>query len=315
MNKKIFAIIFSVVIVVAIVSALSLAFPSCFTDSSDSNVASIETQNKTKLHYTSNYDIYDEQLKNYKSENQNVQLIFSKCGIDGHCAADSMIILSKNETKQGTMNTLNEIVSTLDKTGMRCHSQSHHLGEFLYGYTGNLTEALMVADRKCGGGMYHGVIENYFQTELFFDRGNKDTIPVKETCEILKAKPYSHMMRDCTHGTGHGLLRVYDFDVFSAIKRCDEFSNSVDQSACYRGVFMENLVEQWSGGSGTFNQNDLFYPCNSVEEKYARDCYHYQGQYILDKKKYIVEDSFQQCEKIGSETYEKYCYYGLGVQI
>jgi hypothetical protein len=315
--KKILILIFSIVLVVGVVTALSLNITQSVSKENLKTpyIANMDLQNKTQLRYPSIDTSYNDTLKNYKSENQIVELIFSKCGTDSHCAADSMIVLSKNQTKQDTIATLNEIISTFDETGMTCHNQSHHLGEFLYGYIGNLTEALIIADRKCGGGLYHGVIENYFQTELFFERANKETIPVKETCDVLGTDPYSHIRLECTHGTGHGLLRAYDFDVFSAVKRCDEFAFSIDHRACYRGVFMENLVESWEEDEGTFDKDDIFYPCNHVEDKYANDCYHYQAQYILGQNKYFVEDSFDDCKKINNDNYEKYCYYGIGIQI
>jgi len=310
-------LIFSIVVIISVVTALGFITSQSSTKETLESpyIANTDSQNKTQLRYPSINVSYNETLKNYKSENQLVELIFSKCGVDSHCAADSMIILSKNQTKQNTIATLNEIVTTIDETGMTCHNQSHHLGEFLYGYIGNLTEALIIADRKCGGGLYHGVIENYFQTELFFERADKDTIPVKESCDVLGTDPYSHIRLECTHGTGHGLLRAYDFDVFSAVKRCDEFKFSIDHRACYRGVFMENLVEYWEDKEGAFDEEDIFYPCNRVEDKYANDCYHYQAQYILDKNRYFVEDSFDDCEKINNDTFEKYCYYGIGIQI
>jgi hypothetical protein len=317
LGKKILILFFLVILVIGFVTVFSLisSQESIMENLESTNLVSTNTQNKTQLRYPSNYIFFNETIKNYKSENQLAKSVFSRCGIDSHCAADSMIILSKNQTKHATIAALKEIVSTYDETGMACHNQSHHLGEFLYGYIGNLTEALIIADRKCGGGLYHGVIENYFQTELFFERSNKDTIPVKESCDILGTDPYSHLRLECTHGTGHGLSRAYDFDVFSAVTRCDEFRYSMDHRACYRGVFMENLVEHWEGRDGEFKEDDVFYPCNHVDEKYANDCYHYQAQYILDKNGYFVEDSFEDCKEINNENYEKYCYYGIGIQI
>jgi len=317
LRKKTSILIFSVAVVAVTAAALGLvAAQSLGGESPEPKSAAVnDNQDKTQLRYPSNYTFYNETLKDYKSENLIVESVFQKCGADSHCAADSMIIISKNLTKQDTIATLNEIISAIDETGMICHNQSHHMGEFLGGYLGNLTEALLIADRRCGGGLYHGIIENYFQTELFFERADRESIPVRESCDVLGTDPYSHIRLECTHGTGHGLLRSYDFDVFSAVKRCDEFKYPIDHRACYRGVFMENLVEHWESKGGNYDPDDVFYPCNSVEEKYANDCYHYQAQYILDKNRYIVEDSFEECERINNDVFERYCYYGIGIQI
>jgi hypothetical protein len=304
-----------VVVIFLVLFSFTPSFKEQGSDTANLTTHSIAAQNKTQLRYPVNNTFYDEKLKKYETKNQHVKSIFSKCGTDSHCATDSMSTLSRNETKQTVLDTLNEITASYDTMDMLCHNQAHHLGEFLYGYSGNLTEALLSADRKCGGGLYHGIMKNYFQTELFFEKANADTIPVRESCDILGNNPYSHIRLECTHGTGHALSRAYNLDVFSALKRCDEFNSSIDQRACYRGVFMENLVEHWNNGGGTYKQDDIFYPCSNVQEKYAGDCYHYQSQYILGKKKYVVEDSFNECDNIKSETLVKYCYYGLGVQI
>jgi len=75
---------------------------------------------------------------------------------------------------------------------------------------------------------------------------------------------------------------------------------------------MENTVEYTKTRGGSFDQDDIFYPCNKVGEKYAADCYHYQSYYILGKTAPSKERAFEKCDMIEPEKFARYCYFGIG---
>ena len=102
-------------------------------------------------------------------------------------------------------------------------------------------------------------------------------------------------------------MESFDYDVFLAVSRCEEFEPEWEQLSCSKGVFMEN-VGQLGGGpaGGDFSKDDLFFPCNKLEAKFALGCYNFHASYILFKNNYDVEKSFKHCDKIIPEEFIKY---------
>ncbi len=99
---------------------------------------------------------------------------------------------------------------------------------------------------------------------------------------------------------GHALAKVYEHDVFQAVPRGEQFANWHEQDMCLDGVFMENHVEVFNGGSGVFSLTDIFYPCNGVPEQYRYRCYVYQSYYILRANNYEYGPVFNDCEQLSS---------------
>jgi len=255
---------------------------------------------------------YYEQAKKAKTNSLHANKILSECGNLPICTVEALQSISRTEDQKTVLDTVGNITLAYSELNNPCHSSAHHLGEFLYGYTGNLTQALLFADPTCGGAFYHGIMENYFNIEIFFDRSSPDEINIKTACDLLREVSYSQPKIQCAHGVGHGLEVAYDYDTFSVIKRCDEFDAPISQHACNQGVFMENLAGYFEDKGGDFDQKDIFYPCNKLDEKYAGDCYQLHALYILNKMDFSVEDSFKQCDKITPQKFVRDCYYGIG---
>ena len=122
--------------------------------------------------------------------------------------------------------------------------------------------------------------------------------------------------RDCIHGIGHGLIELYNYNTTAAVDRCNEFIPLWAQSACSRGVFMENTEYFVETGKGDFDKNDIYSPCNRTVEKFAPQCYYYYPKYILERNnltlKHNLTDVFSQCDNISPDKFVKYCYQGIG---
>ena len=214
------------------------------------------------------------------------------------------------------MATFTDLLSTYfeKQVNFRCHMLSHHLGEWVYGYTKNLDESFQYADElACGGGIYHGIFENYFSV-LTFEGVAPDKIEIKELCNEFKSDSYSFEMAQCLHGMGHGLLILYDYDVFGAVKRCEEFNTKSEQNSCANGLFMQNDMKYFETEEGDFDQKDILYPCNVMTPDFASACYLWHGAYILKQHDFEVYSSFRDCDKIIQELI-KYCYYGIGGEL
>jgi len=239
--------------------------------------------------------------------------IFDSCEYDMHCVVELLTGVSKNEKKENTMATFVELMSLYHekKINSSCHKVSHHLGMWLYGYTQNLEESIQYADPfSCAGGIYHGIFENYFTIHQF-EGAEPDKVPIKQLCNSLDSAYYSFDMAQCFHGVGHGLLILYDYDLFNAVQRCEDFDSNEKQNSCANGVFMQNVVKNFETGKGVFDEDDILFPCNEVVSRFQQACYIWQGSYILNQREYEVYSSFDECDKINQE-FIKYCYYGIG---
>jgi len=259
---------------------------------------------------------YSEVPKDIPSEIYYSEQIFNSCEYDMHCTVELLSDISREKEKPIVMTTFVELLSLYHEkqVNARCHSIAHHLGEWAYGYTKNLEESFQYADPlSCGGGIYHGIFENYFSV-LNFEGVVPDQVEVKNLCSKLEENFYSLDMTHCLHGLGHGLLLLYDYDVFNAVQRCEDFKTNQEQSSCANGVFMQNVLKNYETGEGRFDKNDILFPCNEIITRFAPSCYIWQGAYILKQRDFEVYSSFRECDKIKQE-FIKYCYYGIGAEL
>ena len=237
------------------------------------------------------------------------QQIIDDCKTDMHCTVDSLNQLYSTNNKE-VFPIFEELIQRYDKSNYPCHETSHHLGMWLIGHT-SLENSLSMAKQICGGGIFHGIFQNYLALENFQgqvpSQVNIDLCPVDEN-------PYSIFRWQCLHGIGHGLTVLYDYDVFSAVQRCNEFEPGFEQISCSKGVFMENVGKFFENRGGNFEPQDLMYPCN-IENKFAPSCYHYHASIILLENEFDVEKSFEDCSKIIPSELSQYCYHGIGRQL
>lgn len=241
--------------------------------------------------------------------------IFDSCQYDMHCVVELLTNISREEEKSTGIATFVELISMYNQTqqNFRCHSIAHHLGEWVYGHTQNLEESMQYADPlSCGGGIYHGIFENYFSIHQF-EGVDPEQVEIKHLCDDLGER-YSLDMAHCLHGLGHGLLILYNYDVFNAVKRCGDFDLNVKRSSCANGIFMQHVLNYYETGEGTFDENELLFPCNKIAPNFASTCYIWQGPYILKQHEFEVYSSFEECDRINPE-FIKYCYYGIGMEL
>lgn len=257
--------------------------------------------------------------ENIKSENLYAEQIIRDCeGVDRpHCYINALEDIAKREGLSSVLLAFKDLISKYEESTYYCHPQAHHLGMWLYGYIGNLTEALSYADQKCGGAVYHGLVQNFFSTQSFKGRSPAE-IDITKICPLNPENPHALERWQCLHGIGHGLAATYDYDVFTAVQRCDELEPGWEQLSCSKGVFMQNLVNYYQTGVGAFDEDDLLFPCNVVDAKYAPACYHYHATHIFYhgiQNGRSATDSFKECDKIVPEEFVKHCYYGMGRQM
>ena len=239
--------------------------------------------------------------------------IFSKCDRDSTCTIETLMQISQTESKESVLAIFNSLTTAYGQSGALCHSIGHHLGGFLYGFTGNFTQALLLSDHTCGGSIYHGVVQNYFETEIFFEEKKPEDFNPIQICKVFEDNSMAHKRWNCAHGAGHGLSIAYNYDIVEAVKRCEEFEIDANFHGCNEGVFMENFNNKFVNWRENLN-DDLSLLCYDIDEKFAGDCHIYQGSYILIRKNFNFTESFSECDKIKPEKFIGECYFGIGKQ-
>ena len=205
-----------------------------------------------------------------------------------------------------------EIINIFEKNSSYCHAPAHHLGHHFAEQFDDLKTGLEHADSRCGGAIYHAVWQKFLST---LNEIEIEKLDFKNLCPVNPNNSFSREHLECLHGLGHGVTIYHNFDVFSALQHCDKLDLGLEQHTCAKGVFMENGQEVFAKtGLGTFDATDIFYPCNSVDSKYAPACYNYQSSYIASFGPPGVENAFFVCDMIEPEEFVKYCYWGSGRQ-
>ena len=249
----------------------------------------------------------------FKDKNSIVSDILQECDRDDECVYLELQKISKTEPQDVVIYVANQIPLEWEKDEQMCHAIAHHVAKFLLGYfNGNLSEAISHVGNTCGNALYHGVVENYLSLKVLLEDVEIADLDITSPCMNVGSSIDSNLHQQCVHGLGHSLVTVYDFDATEAVKRCDEFEDAIDQDRCSDGLFMENNNENLVNGGGSFDEDDILYPCNSIDEKYKFRCYFYQGYYILRLNNYSYLDSFKDCEKIpGEEKYTVRCIHAI----
>ena len=254
------------------------------------------------------YFFYDQEKITVKSY---AEQIMSKCNTDVDCTIDALKNVAENEDKKTLLTIFTDIVSHYEQSLPYCHQEVHRLGKVLYTFIDDLPLALSYADQTCSGAVYHAVVETFFEMQ-YLDDVDPEDIDITVICPTNPENSYALERWQCLHGVGHGLSKIYDHDVFLAVKRCEEFESGLEQVSCFKGTFMENIIQYKKIGDGTFSNDDIMFPCNTVDAKYAPACYHYHTNYLFKQKGGSISQTFNECDKVVPEEFVKYCYYGMG---
>lgn len=256
-----------------------------------------------------------EQIKQAKIENPHVKEIISSCGVDEHCTVDSFQKLSKTEDEKIILSAIDDYLSVFQGSEYDCHHMAHHIGEFLLAYSnGNLSKALLTGSQKCGGALYHGIVENYLVSGTLLKKVKLDELKISNLCDSVNANPESQIRLECSHGFGHGFFKVYNFDIQKSVNKCDDFITNLERTACYNGIFMENQIQYYQYGEGVFDSEDILFPCNELDEQKSPSCYSYQAFHILSQSKFSIKQALSECDKIPQMESIKACYSGVGIQ-
>ena len=194
---------------------------------------------------------------------------------------------------------------------LSCHQLTHAIGRAAAKKYLNISEAFKHGDSFCFSGYYHGVMEG-IASKMDINNFMRE---INSICSNISGKErHSFDYWNCVHGLGHGIMYVKDDEIFNSLKTCDLLNRSWEQTTCYSGVFMENLVVDTKYHTSKYvKDNDTFYPCNVVEEKYKNVCIVKQTYHMLKINRFDFSKVFELCQQV-PDAYIDTCYYGLGLE-
>ncbi|MCA1819868.1 MAG: hypothetical protein LC620_07470 [Halobacteriales archaeon] len=166
------------------------------------------------------------------------------------------------------------------------HALAHELGRFAFFAYGSIEETLKNCSYKAFQGCFHGALESYFESLATVGKEKLEVCPGDDAFRLST----------CVHGIGHGLMLYTNANVTASLTYCDWLADNYQQSSCWSGVIMENLVGYYETKSGAAHHHgnatgppgymvskpgDPYYPCSSLEGKYKATCWQQQADYIL----------------------------------
>jgi len=245
---------------------------------------------------------------NEKFQNELTKQIIDECKYDPQCAVKFLQDVSQSHEKETIMNTVNELIFTYSDSLMLCHIHAHHLGNFVYGYLGDVKESIeLVESTDCGGSAIHSIVKSHLDSQMLSNT-ELEQVDFISICPDSSESPTIDRW-ECLHGVGHGLASIYGYDMPSAVTACQQFEDW-EQVSCAKGLFMENVVRFKELGDSDFDENDLEYPCNVIDDTIAAPCYHYQPSfvnYVLDSVKQTIDF----CKTV-KEKFSENCFRGVG---
>jgi len=230
-------------------------------------------------------------------------------------------------------------VEALQLSSNQCHYVLHLIGQELFGREGSVERAIGECTHACNSACPHGVIGEAFSDALAVD---SDTEVVHLTSEEIRAmgkdlcdEPsgvlLSKAVKGTCHGAGHALLLAYQ-DIDAALDVCADIAVPLQESACYRGVYMEytDLLSARSTWQGEYE--DLHVPsteelaslCLRDDTQESAACYYYlpiavrqvyQHAGITSTREEAAERARDICLSIAEGTQRQACLLGYGVTL
>ncbi len=131
-------------------------------------------------------------------------------------------------------NFLRDVALVDGEALLEAHAMAHLIGGKIYAQKGFF--GITICTNDFAYGCMHGVMERFFA-----EKGESSIRDVEARCRELfmsHGEPVYQGMSGCIHGSGHGLLSYFAYDIPSALTVCSEFSSDI-KNYCYDGVFME----------------------------------------------------------------------------
>lgn len=191
----------------------------------------------------------------------------------------------------------------------QCHQITHMIGRAATDRYGAVGEAYRHGDSFCWSGYYHGVMEG-----ILSQIGPGVFEKLDSICVDIPGKDrYSFDYYNCVHGLGHGLMYILNDELFETLEKCDNLTGAWEQSSCWGGAFMENIIaDEVNHKAKYLRADDPYYPCDAAAEKYKNTCYLMQTSRMLLLAGGDFATVFGECKAAADTAYIETCYQSLG---
>lgn len=244
-------------------------------------------------------------------------MLLSSCAqkLDCSSATDKFdcyeVYYSKAADKKGVYDSIAELKQQYaadQYVHSQCHQLMHAIGRSASEKYENVSKAFAEGDSFCWSGYYHGVMEG----TLLFNPKLVDN-EINSACKDVPGRwNYSFDYYNCVHGLGHGIMYLNGHELFDSLETCNNLNGSYEQSSCWSGAFMENVIFSYKDHISKYlNPEDPLYPCNAVEAKYKQTCYLMQTSYMLKITAGNFSKVFDLCSTV-EKPYIDTCYQSLG---
>lgn len=263
-----------------------------------------------------------EQASNVEPTDQNRQTIRKiTIEINNYCKSEPLAcyeeetrsqLLDKYETAQ-----ILAAIYDFDKY-YSCHAFTHFIGRALYKKLGNIADAYSQVDFTCHGGAYHGVLETFLDERktTVDDLSGKELEQVCQDSPKKSKKSQDQIATECLHGFGHAFMFITEADLPKSLTYCDKLQLQL-QERCWGGAFMENSTSSTNMDHPTkwLKADDKFYPCTILDDRYLKQCYFYQANYLLKITGRDYRRVFADCGQLSDLGQHDYCILGAGAQL
>ncbi len=193
-----------------------------------------------------------------------------------------------------------------------CHPEAHYVGRVSYMIYG--AKVFADGDPSCHSGYYHGAMET-----LLAEKGTSNlSDTVTAVCDLFDTR-FGNF--ECLHGVGHGVLAYQDYNMPKALDTCNELETYFEQSSCYGGAYMENVVTGQGNGAieghetQWLSQTDPLFPCNHEssmsDDTRLTECYKMQTSWMLTINGYDFDKLVQPCLS-APESMRSLCFLSFG---
>lgn len=192
-----------------------------------------------------------------------------------------------------------------------CHPVVHAVGRETYRVKGNIHDSFSACDQTCHSGCYHGSVERFLRGEDIYSQVDKhpSTAELKQKAALACDPNIPVRLRfQCLHGLGHALLFFSRYQLVSSLEACDGLPEDWSRSACYGGVFMEN-VSNATPETRDLSPTDYHYPCNKLDDKYRGECYVMQTSRMTEMG-LATDRILQECSRAGE--FRQQCMLSVG---
>lgn len=270
---------------------------------------------------------------------RNATALRAACGNDITCVEPALARLMRQDGQRAAFDLLAATAQGNAALEAQEHNIAHALGRAALAQRGNVRDALADCPYTMASGCFHGVLESYLAARANVTGPDLQGLCVPGTAPDAQ---FSHFQ--CLHGLGHGLDMYADHDWSYALGLCDLLDDPDpgqtlwQRSACYAGVFMENIVgdqdnlrggtmamegmhgmpgmhaHNATGALPRFNATDPLYPCDAAMPRYWSACYLMQSAMLMHNHPWDYAYAFRACDGAPEEDIS-ICYQSVGRDI